>query len=120
MSDLLPTTNADGLPVVPMSEEHKYLFDLKGWVCLPELLTDDQVRAIREHQMKFRFEPESLPVEERNSMGGPSQVLLDHPVIVGVLRGLAFLTIHAQYGLRRGTRWHRRLWRCQRPLSSRP
>ena len=85
MSDLLPTTNADGLPVVPMSEEHKYLFDLKGWLCLPGLLTDDQVEEIREHQMKFRFEPESLPVEERNSMGGPSQILLDHPVIVGIL-----------------------------------
>lgn len=85
MNDLLPTTNADGLPVVPMSEEHKYIFDLKGWICLPGLLKDDQVAEIREHQMKFRFEPESLPVEERNSMGGPSQILLDHPVIVGIL-----------------------------------
>ena len=39
---LLPTTNADGLPVVPMSEEQKYLFDLKGWICLPDLLTEEE------------------------------------------------------------------------------
>ena len=85
MSNLLPTTNADGLAVVPMSEEQKYLFDLKGWICLPGLLSDDQAAEIREHQTKFHFEPESLPVAQRNSVGGPSQLLLDHPVIVGIL-----------------------------------
>ena len=35
--------------------------------------------------MKFVKEPDSLPPDERNSVGGPSQVLLDHPVIVGIL-----------------------------------
>lgn len=85
MSTLLPSTNAEGLSVVPMSDEHKYFFDLRGWICLKGLLTSDQVESIREHQLKFHFEPESLPVEERNTMGGPSQILLDHPVVVGVL-----------------------------------
>ena len=42
---LLPTTNADGLPVVPMSEEQKYAFDLKGWICLPGLLTEARTRT---------------------------------------------------------------------------
>jgi hypothetical protein len=36
---MLPTTNADGLPVVPMTEEQKYLFDLKGLIALPGLLS---------------------------------------------------------------------------------
>lgn len=82
---MLPTTNADGLPVVPMTEEHKYLFDMKGWICLPGLVEGDQLAEIHEHQMKLVKEPESLPPEERNPVGGPSQALLDHPVIVGIL-----------------------------------
>jgi ectoine hydroxylase-related dioxygenase (phytanoyl-CoA dioxygenase family) len=35
--------------------------------------------------MKFLYERESLPPEQRNNHGGPSQVMLDHPVLVGIL-----------------------------------
>ena len=28
------------------------------------------------------------------------------------------ITIHVQYGLRRGTRWHRHQWICQPPISN--
>jgi len=82
---LLPTTNADGLPVVPMSEAQKYLFDVKGWIALPGLLSEDQLGSVREHQMKFLYERDSLPQHERDNHGGPSQILLDHPVVVGIL-----------------------------------
>ena len=82
---LLPAVNGDGLPVVPMSEEQKYLFDLKGWIALPGLLDDAQLERIREHQMRFLYHPEELPPEERDNHGGPSQVLLDAPALVGVL-----------------------------------
>jgi hypothetical protein len=85
MTDLLPTTNADGLPVIPMSDEQKYVFDLKGWICLPGLMTEEQLAPVREHQMKFLYERDSLPPEARNNHGGVSQVLLDHPAVVGVL-----------------------------------
>lgn len=81
----LPTTNADGLPVAPMTAAQKYLLDLKGWIVFPGLLSPDELEPILEHQWKFLNEPESLPPDERNSVGGPSQVLLDHPVIVGML-----------------------------------
>ena len=81
----LPSTNADGVPIVPMTAAQKYLFDLKGWICLPALLTTEELEPILEHQWKFLKEPESLPPEERNAVGGPSQILLDHPVIVGML-----------------------------------
>jgi hypothetical protein len=30
MTTLLPTTNADGKPVIPMTDEQKYWFDIKG------------------------------------------------------------------------------------------
>ena len=81
----LPTTNADGLPVAPMTAAQKYLLDLKGWIVFPGLLSPDELEPILEQQWKFLNEPESLPPDERNSVGGPSQVLLDHPVIVGML-----------------------------------
>ena len=50
---LLPTTNGDGQPLIPMSEEQKYLFDLKGWIALPGLLDQEQLGPVRQHQMKF-------------------------------------------------------------------
>lgn len=82
---LQPTTNADGLPVVPMTAAQKYIFDLKGWISLPGLLDEEQLEAIRAHQMKFLYERDQLPPEERNNHGGPSQILADHPAVVGVL-----------------------------------
>ncbi|MSR81796.1 MAG: hypothetical protein EXS58_02570 [Candidatus Latescibacteria bacterium] len=85
---LLPTTNGDDLPVVPMSAAQKYVFDLKGWICLPGLLSAEQLGPIREHQMKFLHERDSLAPEERDNHGGPSQILLDHPAVVGVLNAV--------------------------------
>ena len=82
---LMPTINADGVPVVPMSDEQKYLFDLKGWITLPGLLDEQQLEPIRAHQVRFLYEPETLPPEQRDNHGGPSQVLLDAPAVVGVL-----------------------------------
>jgi hypothetical protein len=82
---LLPTTNADGLPVVPMTDAQKYTFDLKGWICLPDLFHEERLDRIRQHQMDFLYRRDALPPEERDNHGGPSQVLLDHPAVVGVL-----------------------------------
>ena len=70
---LLPTTNADGLAVVPMSQAQLWEFDLRGWICLPGLLSAEQVAAVREHQLRLMHEPESLPEKERDHHGGPSQ-----------------------------------------------
>ena len=82
---LLPTTNGDGQPLIPMSEEQKYLFDLKGWIALPGLLDQEQLGPVRQHQMKFLYQRDSLPPEQRDNHGGLSQILLDHPVVAGVL-----------------------------------
>ena len=83
--ELLPTTNADGRDVIPMTEAQKYLFDLKGFILLPALLSEEELVPIRAHQHKFLYERESLPPHERDNHGGPSQILLDHPAVVGVL-----------------------------------
>jgi len=86
--NLLPSTNADGLPVVPMSAAQKYQFDIKGWICLPGLLSEVQLGSVRAHQLKFLYERETLPPEERDNHGGPSQILLDQPAVVGVLNAV--------------------------------
>ena len=83
--ELLPTTNADGRDVVPMTGAQKYLFDLKGFIALPALLSEEELVLIRAHQHKFLYERESLPPDEHDNHGGPSQILLDHPAVVGVL-----------------------------------
>ena len=83
--ELLPMTNADGRDVVPMTPAQKYLFDLKGFILLPALLSEEELVPIRAHQHKFLYERESLPPHERDNHGGPSQILLDHPAVVGVL-----------------------------------
>lgn len=85
MTQLLPTTNADDRPVIPMSDEQKYRFDVRGWLLLPALLSEQELGPIRQHQMTFLNERDSLPLDERDHHGGPSQVLLDHPAIVGIL-----------------------------------
>ena len=84
-SQLIPITNGDGLPIVSMTKEQKYEFDLKGWIALPGLLSQEELGPIREHQLTFLKDRESLPPNKRDNHGGPSEILLDHPVVVGVL-----------------------------------
>ncbi|MBT5875117.1 MAG: hypothetical protein HOH43_16990 [Candidatus Latescibacteria bacterium] len=84
-AQLLPNTNADGLPVIPMTDAQRYIFDVRGWLTLPGLLNTAQLDEIRAHQMNFLYERDTLPSEEQDNHGGPSQILLDHPAVVGVL-----------------------------------
>ncbi|MCX5659937.1 MAG: hypothetical protein NTW19_09475 [Planctomycetota bacterium] len=103
MPPLRPTTNADGQPVPPMTDEQKYLFDLKGWLLFPGLLNDAQLAPIREHLLRFMADKASLPEEQRDVFGGAAQVLLDHPVIVSVLNEiLSHQTVASEelYGFR--------------------
>ena len=68
-----------------MSAVHKFMFDKDGWLLLPGLLSEEQLVPIREHQLKNKYHPEELPVDQRDHHGGPSQILLDHPVVAGCL-----------------------------------
>lgn len=71
---------------IPITEEQKFFFDLKGWLLIEGVLESDLIESIREHLHKLRHEPKSLPPHERFSLAGPAQELIDHPAIVGVLR----------------------------------
>ena len=81
----LPDTNADGLPVVPLTQEQKYLFDVQGWLMIPSVLSESDVAEMREFALQVNNDPESLPQRERSFVAGPLQQLTDHPVVVGFL-----------------------------------
>ena len=99
----LPTVNADGEPVVALTQEQKYLFDTRGWLLLPDMLADDDIEAMREYALRVHRDPESLPEHERSFVAGPLGKLTAHPVVVGFLNEfLAFphLSSPECYGFR--------------------
>ena len=79
----LTSTNADGEPVVEMTEEQKFLFDANGWLLFPGLIPEDDLTEMRDFCMRLKFEPETLPPHQRTPIAGPLERLLDHPVLVG-------------------------------------
>lgn len=71
--------------VVPMTEEQRFIFDLKGWLLIPAVLEGAQIEAIRGHMEALANDPQSLNPVDRYSLSGPAQILLDHPAIVNIL-----------------------------------
>ena len=99
----LPRVNADGDPVVELTQEQKYLFDARGWLLVPGVLGDDEIAAMRDFALRVQNDPESLPEHERSQVAGPLEKLTDHPVVVGFLNEfLAFphLSSPTCYGFR--------------------
>lgn len=81
----LPQTTSDGTPVVPPTQEQKYLFDMRGWLLVPGVLTGDELKEIQDFGYRLRHEPDSIPEHERSPLGGPMEKLSDHPNVVGFL-----------------------------------
>ncbi len=99
----LPETNADGLAVVPPTQEQKYVFDKQGWLLVPGVLSGDELNEMQDFCHRLRHEPESIPAHERSPLGGPMQKLSDHPNVVGFLNEfLAHPALSSQecYGFR--------------------
>ncbi len=80
-----PVTNADGKPVVPLTDEQKYLFDMRGWLLVPGVLSAGEAAEMRSFCTRLKNDPESIPESERSTLGGPLQRLADHPVVVGFM-----------------------------------
>ena len=107
----LPQTTSDGMPVVPPTQEQKYLFDMRGWLLAPGVLSGDELKEIQEFCHRLRHEPESIPEHERSPLGGPMQKLADHPNVVGFLNEfLAHPALSSQecYGFRMELYCHRK------------
>ncbi len=70
----------------PMSEYEKFLFDLKGFLVIPAVLTNDEVQTVREHLEILLRNQESLPAHHRAPIAGPAEFLIDHPRVMGLLQ----------------------------------
>lgn len=102
----LTTTNADGLPVIVPTDKQKYNFDRNGWLLIPGVLSEAEIKEMRAYCEQLIQNPESLPELERNAMSGPLQKLIDHPLVVGFLNeflAYAPCTSEASYGFRMET-----------------
>ena len=60
---------------VPMTPEQKFFFDLRGWILLPSVLSEDEIEETKAE----------VYAGARQSYEGALQKLLDHPAIVGIL-----------------------------------
>lgn len=81
----LPDKNAEGLPAQYLTDEQRYLLDLKGWIAIPGVLTEDEVAEMRDFCYRLHRDRAAVPIEQRSSVGGPLQRLADHPIIVGFM-----------------------------------
>jgi len=85
VSSELPKHNSDGLPVIDLTDEQKYLFDKDGWILMEGVLSGSELDEMREFAMQLKHDPESLPKHEKSPLAPPLQSLLDHPLVVGFL-----------------------------------
>ncbi len=79
----LTTTNADGELVVPLTEEQKFIFDTQGWLMIPALLSETDLKEMRDFCYQLVRDSNSLPAYQRTPIAGPLEKLVDHPVVVG-------------------------------------
>ena len=80
-----PVTNADQEPVVEFTEDQKYVFDTKGWIAIPGMLSDDDISEMRDFCYRLQGEKGAIPEYHRSSIGGPLEKLTDHPLVVGFM-----------------------------------
>ncbi len=68
-----------------MSQHDRVVFDLKGYVVKPAVLSESEVKVLKELVLRQKNDPESLPPHERYLPGGAFAQLIDHPVVMNVL-----------------------------------
>ena len=68
-----------------LTERETVLFDLKGYILFPAVLSEDELAPIKAQCEKLRTDKASLPTDARCLPGGPAAVLIDHPAVMRVL-----------------------------------
>jgi len=71
-----------------MTDYEQFLFDLKGFLVIPGVLSEDESETVRNHVKAYTNDPESLPEHHRAPMAGPAEFLIDHPRVMGILQTL--------------------------------
>lgn len=77
-----PSTNAAGRPIVPLTQEQKYIFDMRGWLLIPAVIAEDELKEMQAFCKRLQQDPESIPEAHRTTYGGPLEALMDHPAVV--------------------------------------
>ena len=70
---------------IPMTEEQKFFFDLRGWILLPAALSDGEIAAMKAEAYGVDLPGNNQVRKPAQSFQGTLQQLLDHPTVVGVL-----------------------------------
>ena len=70
---------------IPMTEEQKFFFDLRGWILLPGVLSDVEIEAMRAEAYSVAEAGKHQFINRHLSFQGALQTLLDHPAIAGIL-----------------------------------
>ena len=83
-------TNSEGRPIVELTPAQKYAFDLRGWLLVPGVLSEEEMDPIREQIERLHTDPDSIPEKDRSSIGGPCISLTDHPVVVGFMNEFVY------------------------------
>lgn len=99
----LTQTNADGSPIVPLTQEQKYLFDKNGWLLIPSVLTESEIQEMRDFCDRLKHSSETILHHHRSTYGGPLETLTDHPVVVAFgneFLASSYLVSDACYGFR--------------------
>lgn len=68
-----------------MSIHDRVVFDLKGYIVIPAVLSKDEVEVIKEFVLRQKNDPQSLPPHQRRLPGGPFAQLIDRPEVMNVL-----------------------------------
>jgi hypothetical protein len=79
--------SAPDVPLVGMTDEQRFIFDLKGWLLLRGVLEPPLLTEIQEYLQDISARRAEIGSQfHRASIKGPAQELIDHPAIVGILR----------------------------------
>ena len=70
---------------IPMTEEQKFFFDLRGWILLPGVLTQEENWYDEAEAYGVDLVRQRQATNPNQSFQGTLQTLLDHPAIAGIL-----------------------------------
>ncbi|HEV7684321.1 MAG TPA: phytanoyl-CoA dioxygenase family protein [Pyrinomonadaceae bacterium] len=81
-----------------MLDEHKFLFDLNGFLIIENVLSKDQCEQLKEQIYLMINDPLKLPAHARAVPGGALAELIDHPVVEDVLHEIIGPYVRLDYG----------------------
>lgn len=85
------TSDSEGNPVTPLTQEQKYTFDTRGWLLMPGVLSEDEAGEMREWITRIHKEPETVPEHDRTPLAGPTQRLIDHPAAIAFCQEFVYM-----------------------------